>query len=182
MSSNDELLQTLLYACAQHDRAALERLYRIASPQLFTLCRYMLRDQEQAENALRETFVQVWRQAAQYDPQRSLVLTWLAVIAREQCLARLQNNPADDPLDETIVLEPLPETGSPLELSAPWSSRHALGAGLKKLPEEQRLSITLIFYRGFNYPQLGVYMAKPVSIVKNWIRRGFGQLQQHLQP
>ena len=180
MSSNDALLQTLLLTCAQRDQNAFERLYRIASPQLFTLCRYMLRDQEQAEKALGETFIQVWRQAMHYDPQRALAQTWLAIIAREHCLAILQQS--DDALDEAIVLEPLPETGSPLELSAPWSSRHTLGAGLKALSEQQRLSIALVFYRGFSYAQLGLYMAKPVDTAKNWIRQGFRQLQQRLQP
>jgi len=184
MAIDPELLQKLLRACAQSDHSAFEQLYPLVAPKLFTLCRYMLRDDALAEEALQETFVQIWRDCADYNPHRALALTWMSVIARHRCLDLLRQRQAkfnasldDDPSQ----LDVPDEQAGPLELTVHWSDSQALGRCLKTLSEQQRLSITMAFYRGFSHQQLSVYLATPIGTVKSWIRRGLNQLQRCLQ-
>ncbi|MCB1714131.1 MAG: sigma-70 family RNA polymerase sigma factor [Candidatus Competibacteraceae bacterium] len=177
-----ELLQKLLRACAQSDHDAFAQLYQQAAPKLFALCRYMLRDDNLAEEALQETFVQIWRDAADYNPHRALAMTWMSVIARHRCLDLLRRRQATLSLDDDLSqLELVDQAAGPLELTAHWSDRQALGRCLKTLTEQQRLSITMAFYRGFSHQQLSAYLAIPIGTVKSWIRRGLNQLQRCLQ-
>lgn len=182
MTATPELLQKLLRACAQSDKSAFEQLYELVAPKLFTLCRYMLRDDSQAEEALQETFIQIWRDAADYNPHRSLALTWMSVIARHRCLDLLRRRQSNLSLDDDLSqLELVDEDAGPLELTTHWSDRQALGRCLKTLSEQQRLSVTMAFYRGFSHQQLSTYLATPIGTVKSWIRRGLTQLQRCLQ-
>lgn len=207
-------LQQLLRACARQDRRALKQLYQLSSVKLFTLCRYMLRDEKKAEQALQASYLTIWRNAFQFDPHHTLALTWMAVIVRQQCIAFLEESPTDqtasttavtqhtadntDELPEAIaeligdldadnsnepdiILEPIDDTGQPLELTSPWSNQHAFATYLKALPEQERISITLAFYRGFSYQQLSSYLATTSAASKRWVRSGLSQLQRQLQ-
>ncbi len=177
-----EQLDELLLQCGRSDHQAFEQLYRIAAPRLFALCRRMLRREELAEEALQESFLQIWRDAAQFDPNRAMAMTWMGVIVRHRCLDLLRRRRPEDSLEDyDTFIEPADDSAGPLELTLRWADHHALGHCLKTLSESQRLSITLAFYRGFSHQQLSAYLATPVGTVKSWIRRGLIQLKQCLQ-
>jgi RNA polymerase sigma-70 factor, ECF subfamily len=182
MNAPSESLDELLLRCGRGDHPAFEQLYRLAAPRLFALCRRMLRNEELAEESLQESFVQIWRDAARFDPHRALATTWMGVIVRHRCLDLLRRKRPEVSLeDEDTFIEPVDDGAGPLELTLRQADHHALGRCLKTLSEPQRLSITLAFYRGFSHQQLGAYLATPVGTVKSWIRRGLMQLKRCLQ-
>lgn len=183
MAADTDQLQTLLLACGRGDHAAFQQLYQRAAPKLFALCRRLLRRDELAEEVLQETFIQIWRDAGRYDPERTLPLTWMGVIARHRCLDLLRRRRhAELSLDdEATFVEPVDEGDGPLELVLRIADTHALAQCLRTLSEQQRISITLAFYRGFTHQQLSRYLATPIGTVKSWIRRGLQQLKRCLQ-
>ena len=106
----------------------------------------------------------------------------MSVIARHRCLDILRRRQTGrSQSDDLSELELVDERAGPLELTAHWSDRQALGRCLKALSEQQRLSVTMAFYRGFSHQQLSLYLATPIGTVKSWIRRGLIQLQRCLQ-
>lgn len=182
MSDVSESPDDLLLRCGRGDHPAFEQLYRLTASRLFALCRRMLRHEELAEEALQESFVQIWRDAGQFDPHRALALTWMGVIVRHRCLDLLRRKRPEVSLeDDGTFIEPADDGPGPLELTLHHADRHALGHCLKTLSEAQRLSITLAFYRGFSHQQLSAYLATPMGTVKSWIRRGLMQLKRCLQ-
>lgn len=182
MAVDTERMQTLLRDCARGDHDAFERLYELAAPKLFALCRRLMRRDELAEEVLQETFVQIWRDVDRYDPERALPLTWMGVIARHRCLDVLRRHRPEIGLDdESTFVEPVDEGAGPLELALRVADRHALAHCLRTLSEQQRMSLTLAFYRGFTHEQLSDYLATPLGTVKSWIRRGLQQLRRCLQ-
>jgi RNA polymerase sigma-70 factor (ECF subfamily) len=179
MTTSDDLLKTLLMDCALGNHAAFERFYRLTSAKLFTLCRQMLRREALAEEALQEAFVQIWRDAATFDPQRSLAMAWVGTIVRHRCLDLLRKRRSEFPLAEDAS-DIVDEDAGPLELVAHWSDQYALGNCLQSLSKQQRVSVTMAFYRGLTHQEVSDYLVTPIGTVKSWIRRGLEQLRKCL--
>ncbi|MFO1349290.1 MAG: sigma-70 family RNA polymerase sigma factor [Gammaproteobacteria bacterium] len=175
-------LQTLLTYTARQDHGAFERLYQRVAPKLFGICRQMLRRDDQAEEALQETFVQIWRDARNFDPNRASALTWMAVIARHRCLDLIRRRRPETSLDEDeSVAERADDGPTPLETVLQLSENSALKRCMDILTEQQRTSITLAFFRGLSHQELSELLAIPLGTVKSWVRRGLERLQRCLQ-
>lgn len=67
----------LMSRLAQGDEGALEELYRRYSPSLYALLLRMLQSREEAEEILQDSFVQLYREAARYQPERGAVVAFL---------------------------------------------------------------------------------------------------------
>src|SRR6476661_7993596 len=75
---------------ADGDEAALGVLYDRWADRVHTVAFWILKDTDEAEDVVEETFWQVWRSAARYDARRSSGATWLILIARSRALDRLR--------------------------------------------------------------------------------------------
>jgi RNA polymerase sigma factor (sigma-70 family) len=84
-------LTDLVRRVAQGDEPALKELFERTSPKLFGICLRILNDKQDAEDALQDVYVSVWRRAASFDADRSSPITWLATIARNRSIDRLRS-------------------------------------------------------------------------------------------
>ncbi|MFP4283429.1 MAG: sigma-70 family RNA polymerase sigma factor, partial [Opitutales bacterium] len=80
----------VLRRVAAGDAHALRALYEAFAPRLLGLAVRILGSGAEAEEALQDSFVQVWRQARRFDPERASVETWLFLIVRRRCIDRLR--------------------------------------------------------------------------------------------
>ena len=80
----------LLARVAQGDVAALRSLYDQHAPRAITIAFRILRNREEAEDIVQETFLEVWRRAAQFDPGRGGAVAWVVTIARSRAIDRLR--------------------------------------------------------------------------------------------
>lgn len=71
----------LLRKVAEGDRVAFSELYDLISPRIFGLSHRLLRDAATAERATRESFVEIWQRAPQYDASTTRPVTWMLGIA-----------------------------------------------------------------------------------------------------
>ena len=76
----------LLGHVALRDRAAFARLYGLTSAKLFAIAFRILRDRGDADEALQEIYIKVWRRAERYQPEQGSPMTWLAAIARNHAI------------------------------------------------------------------------------------------------
>ncbi|WP_348765519.1 sigma-70 family RNA polymerase sigma factor, partial [uncultured Salinisphaera sp.] len=81
-----EQLAALLARTAEGDERAFQELYAATSAQLYALLLRILRNPEQARDALQDAYVRVWQKADTYAPDRGAPLTWLLSIARYRAL------------------------------------------------------------------------------------------------
>ena len=82
----DDVLYARLLAS---DAAAFEELVRDATPRLLPIARRMLRREEDAQDAVQETFLSAFKSLDKFD-RRSRVTTWLHRICVNVCLMRLR--------------------------------------------------------------------------------------------
>ena len=62
----NQVLGGLLHRCAQHDEAALARLYELTSPWIYALVTRRTSSASVADNAMVAIYAKVWRQAARH--------------------------------------------------------------------------------------------------------------------
>ncbi len=80
----------LIRRMAQGDGRALEEIFAIWGPLFLGISQRILGDPKDAAKAVRDTFIWVWRRAADYDPHLLPPFVWASTILRECCIARLQ--------------------------------------------------------------------------------------------
>jgi RNA polymerase sigma-70 factor (ECF subfamily) len=76
-----QLLENL-QRMARGEHAALAHAYDLMGTVVFSLAVRMLRDRPAAEDVTQDIFVQIWRQAANYDTSRGSPEAWIMMIAR----------------------------------------------------------------------------------------------------
>jgi RNA polymerase sigma-70 factor (ECF subfamily) len=138
-------------------------------------------DEALAEDIVQEAFTSVWRHAAQFDPIRGSVKTWLLSIVHHRAIdeVRLRRN-----------LEALPEQDDdpPAALTLPdvWGQvAQRFDAGVVRevfaqLPEAQREVLLLAYYEGLTNEQIAVRTKAPLGTVKGRIRLGLLHLRRAL--
>ncbi len=176
-----EELMTLLVAVARSDRQAFQRLYQKIAARMFGLCFKLAGQQELAEEALQDAFVQIWHHAGEYHSDRGAPLNWMLTIARYRTLdlmrARAVRRTAGD---EHLQHVEDPRSG-PLDHSLRRAGAEQLTGCLDELSDVQRDSILLSYYRGFTHDELAQALSSPIGTVKSWIRRGLMALKRCLE-
>lgn len=173
---NAETIEYLIGRVAVGDQAAFGRMYERTSAKLFGVCLGILGNRGQAEDALQEGFVRIWRNAARFDHGRGSGMTWLISIVRNRALtmrhsmSRLQ--PVEDDALELMV-ESLDNT--PDEPDA--AEKQALYKCLDELMDKQRDVVRKAYLFGFTHSELAKATGNPIGTIKTWIRRGLAQLK-----
>ena len=175
----DELAD-LLARSALGDRRAFSQLYDRTSAKLFGVCLRILNERAQAEDALQEIYVKVWRNANAYRPDRARAMTWLISIARNQSIDMLRSRaPRADQIDEAFEIaddQPDPERAA---LSAETGKR--IDACLDELKPERADAVRSAYVEGYGYGELARRHSVPLNTMKTWIRRGLQSLRECLE-
>ncbi|TXF11712.1 sigma-70 family RNA polymerase sigma factor [Pelomicrobium methylotrophicum] len=176
-----DALAELLARCALRDEQALERLYRLTAPRLFSLALRMLKRRDWAEDLLQDCYIAVWRHAADYRTERGQALAWMAAILRNRALDWLRRLDPETPLDdESAAHEPVGDEPGPLEHVQSSAMVRALQECLERLQPGQRQAIAFAYYQGLTHEELASRLGEPLGTVKTWIRRGLEQLRRCL--
>jgi RNA polymerase sigma-70 factor (ECF subfamily) len=166
------------------DETALGALYDRWMRSLYSLVFHLLKDADEAEDVVEETFWQAWRKASSYEPSRGAVSTWLLTIGRRRALDRLRakGRRREEPLTRgDSVVANLPASGQDPSLAAEGSERrmHVLAA-LRELPEEQREVLELGYFQGLSQTEIADVTGQPLGTVKTRMRLAMQKLREPL--
>jgi RNA polymerase sigma-70 factor (ECF subfamily) len=176
-------LKALLAGAAAGDQDAFARFYDATSAAVYGLALRILRDRAEAEEVALDAFLQVWRDAARYDPRRGSALGWVLVVARSRAIDRLRaRGPArrtETAFDEEEVAD---EAHGPGEAS--WISQQGaiVRRALRELPGEQRVALELAYFGGLTHVEIAERLSLPVGTAKTRIRLGMMKLRETLAP
>ena len=175
-------LAELLSQCGLKNQLAFKELYALTSSKLFGVALRILRRQDWAEEALQESYVNIWNHAGDYAVSRSAPLTWMTSIVRNRCLDWLRRPHAEATGEEyDIAVEAWQDDApGPLEQLAAAGDAAALKRCLDELESKQRQSIVLAFFHGLSHSELAHHMKQPLGTVKTWVRRGLERLKSCL--
>jgi len=167
----------LLVRVADRDRVAFELLYSRYVRSIFGLALRRLRDRQQAEDAVQETFTAVWRSAATYRPERGPAAPWLYAVARNAIVdrQRVRVEPASE-VPEMASAEPGPSDRAEASFVA-WRVHRAL----EELPEKEREVLELAYWSDMSQSEVADYLNIPLGTVKTRTRSALSRLADVLE-
>ena len=170
--------EALLEAVARDDEAALGELYDRFGRIAYGLAHRILRDASLAEDAVQEAFLQIWRGAGSYRPERAKASTWLLTFVHRRAvdLVRREERRRAEPV------EALPDPPGPGadELAVQGSRRQVVRDALQALTAEQRQAIELAYYGGLTQSELADRLGQPLGTIKSRMFTGLQRLRSLL--
>jgi len=155
----------------------VEELYTAHARLVRSVCRSLLRDRNEADDAVQQTFLSAQRALANGSSPREPA-AWLATIARNECLARVRER----------MREPLPVDAEPAEFGVDAHSAAVsryevatLREALADLPRAQREAILLRELRGLSYDEVARALSVTTAAVESLIFRARRTLQGRLR-
>ncbi|MFO0895291.1 MAG: sigma-70 family RNA polymerase sigma factor [Phycisphaerales bacterium] len=166
---------------ATGDEAAISDLYDRFGALVFKTSRQVLTSRAEAEDAVQEIFIRLWRTADRFDPRRARLVTWVMLIARRHLIDRLRRKGArpeqlgfDPQLDRYESAGPKDPTPGPSEASPKLRER------LRELPELQRQVIERAYLQGFTLREVSQQLNAPLGTIKSALSRGLARLRDRL--
>jgi RNA polymerase sigma-70 factor (ECF subfamily) len=178
VSSEHEEDGEIMIAIAGGDRSALGRLYdRYAGP-LCGLAEKLLGGRREAQDLVHDVFLEVWRQAEDWDPERGSVRAWVFLRLRSRALDRLKSpgHSRAVALEESHVDQ---ASGTDEDPSlAP--DRAAVRRAVAALPAEQRAVLELAYFEGLSSTEISGRLGVPVGTVKSRVASAMAKLREGL--
>jgi len=173
---------TTLERIARGDQSAVQDCIDRFGNLVWSLARRLSGNQSDAEDAVQEIFVDIWRSAARYDPSLASEATFIAMIARRRLIdrRRRQSRRPDEvsaPAPSEMYADHRAEGAETLELSE--EAERARGAFTALSAEQQRvLQLSLQF--GLSHQRISEATGLPLGTVKTHARRGLLRIRQAL--
>jgi RNA polymerase sigma-70 factor (ECF subfamily) len=173
-------LAALLARTALGDRAAFAELYRDTSAKLFAVSLRIVRERPIAEEALQDSFVNIWNHAGDYARAKSAPTTWMTAIVRNRSLDIIRRTREEPDIDDALASVLPDERAAPAAEAEARAHAHSLQQCLGELDPEQRQTIALAFFHGLTHSELAAHLSRPLGTVKTHVRRGLARLRDCL--
>jgi RNA polymerase sigma-70 factor, ECF subfamily len=177
---SDEELMHVLQAGSQDALAVLfERYYRL----VFHTAVGIVRDRSEAEDVMQDVFLEIYRDAAKFDPLRGKLRTWLLQYAYHRSLNRRKYLATrgfyERPETRGRAPEPLPPVHQRNGLSShDWAT--TIHKGLRQLKPKERQAIELVCYQGLLLREIAENLRDSLPNVRNHYYRGLKKLRGFL--
>jgi RNA polymerase sigma-70 factor (ECF subfamily) len=163
---------TLAFQAGRSD--AYDSIHERYVARVSALCRRMLGNQHDAQEATQETFVRVYQALGRFNGRYQLG-AWIVRIATNVCLDHLRSrrrNPSDSVSEEILELEPCPTAeGDPEGLSIRRSEGRRVRKVLASMPPMHRAALVLRDFEGLSYSEIAVALDISDVQVKALIHR-----------
>ena len=173
----------LIRRMCEADETALGALYDRWVRALYSLVVHLLKDPDEAEDVVEETFWQAWKKASSYEPSKGAVSTWLLTIGRRKALDRIRarNRHKEDPIGRDQSFADLPSTANdPAQDIEGKELREQVRAALRELPDEQREVLELGYFKGLSQSEIAEATGQPLGTVKTRMRLAMQKLREPL--
>jgi len=173
----------LVHCLLQKDVSAFEQLYDRHSRIVYGLLLRILQQAGTAEEVAQDVFLQLWRNAAQYDESRGPFVPWLLTLARNRALDTLRlkserQRRREDQTEEMPPVVAVPQYEKELDEKRRAEKVRAL---MGSLNAQQKKAIELAYFEGLSHTEIAAALKEPLGTVKSWIRNGLLRLKEGLQ-
>ena len=164
----------------QGDPSAFEAIVRKHQDRIYNLCRYMLQDPRNAQDAAQDVFLKAYRAFKHFRPDFS-IYTWLYRIAVNTCLDYQKKSRREVSMSEPLAEDLPSDEPFPEQLYESREITAAIQLALQKLPKKLSAAIVLREIEGLSYNQIADVLRTSVGTVKSRISRAREELRHLLQ-
>lgn len=173
----------LLMLVKEGDREALRCLYEETAKSVYGYALSILKNPQDAEEAMQDTYLAVWDQAQRYHSDGK-PMAWIFTITKNLCYMRLrrQLNRGGISLDELREQESGWEPGELCEDIELAPEKYVLLEALKTLKEEERSIVLLHDAGGMKHREIAELLGLPLPTVLSKYRRTLKKLTEKIGP
>ena len=173
------MAEALLKRIAAGDRNAVSLCLDAYGGLVWSVVRKFIGDRADAEDAVQEIFIDVWKNASRYDDAVASEDTFIAMIARRRVIDRIRHSsrrlsPASI---EDVMVEP--SVRADRELETNFEAREA-AAAMRSLKPEQQEVLRLSVVQGMSHQEIATATGMPLGTVKTNARRGLIRIREVL--
>ena len=173
------MTQGILQRIAAGDKTAVQDCLNAYSGLIWSLARRMSPNIDDAEDAVQEIFIDIWKNAKRFDSAQSSETTFVAMLARRRLIDRLRYANRRISADSLEDVASDPSNRSDMDLQVSVEAKEAARA-LESLRPEQRRVLQLSIIQGFSHQEISQATGMPLGTVKTHARRGLLQVREFL--
>lgn len=169
---------TLLERIAAGEQRAVNACLDQYGGLVWSLARRLSPNDNDAEDAVQEIFVEIWRHADRFDPSKASEATFVAMLARRRLIDRLRRHnrqPTEEEFDETLSIAPSAESAAEVRTDVA-----RVAEVMAQMKPEQQKALHLSAWMGMSHAAIAEKMGLPLGTVKSHIRRGLLMLREQL--
>jgi RNA polymerase sigma factor (sigma-70 family) len=175
MTSRTNIDINIVALLRQDDKSAISLLYDNYSDALFGVILRIVQQETLAEEILQDTFLKIWKYRESYDESKGRFFTWMLNIARNTAIdqTRLKSfSQKNQDIDNVVSIIDSKEQGN---INVDAIGIHEL---IKKLPEEHRSIIDLVYFQGYTHIEAAEALSLPLGTLKTRLRLAIVQLRK----
>ncbi|SDT36798.1 RNA polymerase sigma factor [Pseudomonas fuscovaginae UPB0736] len=170
----------LLVRIGNNEPAAVNEMVSRKLPRLLALAARILGDAEEARDVAQESFLRIWKQAANWRSGEARFDTWLHRVALNLCHDRLRRRRERPLADDEEPVEVPDSTPAPDEQLEATVRSKQIAAALAALPERQREAIVLQYYQELSNIEAAALMNISVEALESLLSRARRNLRSYL--
>lgn len=171
--------ENLLVRIGAGDKAAVSDFVDRYGSLLWSLAVRFSKTDADAEDAVQEVFIELWRSAHRFDPAIAGEATFVSMIARRKLIDRNRKKRIDVVNHETLdeVAYNQSDAAAKAELNDEVNKAVSV---LEELPAEQSNAIRMSIFGGLSHSQIAEKTGLSLGTVKTHIRRGLIAIRQKI--
>jgi len=173
----------LMKRVAAGDESATSELYDRFGALVFRMSLQAMPTRAEAEDAVQEIFVRLWRTAGRYDPSRAALVTWVMLISRRHLVDRMRRTKARVRAGSLDGGEALVAPQGSIDDEHGMERGEKFVSLMKKvdsLPELQRTVIQRAYLGGQTLRQIADELGTPIGTIKSALSRALVRLRERM--
>lgn len=176
----------LMRGIQAEDSDALSQLYDRYHGILKALILRVVHNEAEADDLLQEIFMEIWKQAKNFSPEKGKPLGWMVTLARRRAIDGLRKKQAyqraEERLQAEVEQQPDAWVQNTTEEAINFSDTRALVRKvLDRIPPAQQEAIEMAFYRGMSQREIAAKTNTPLGTVKTRLELGLKKIYESLK-
>ena len=166
--------EPVLTRVAAGDPDAVAQCLELHAPLVYGMARRWMGGSADVDDLVQDVFVQIWKQAQQYDPSRASERGWIAMITRRKLIDRTRRGnagPVTDSIEETLVAETVGSADEGLRAVDLKDDSSLVRKAFDSLDEDVRDMLYASIVDGQSHHKIAESTGLPLGTVKSRLRR-----------
>ena len=173
----NEWIERIQRVALNRDSAAFAELFGHFAPRIKAFLMKSGTDEAMAEECAQDVMATVWTKAAQFDPARASVATWVFTIARNRRIDMLRRQKRPEPEDLPWGPEAEPDQHDALVMQ---QETEKLVQALTQLPEKQRALVDMAYFGDMSHSEIADMTGLPLGTIKSRVRLALERLRHEM--
>lgn len=180
LPSQERVDYDLMQRIASNSEAAVAELYDRFGSLVYRMALQAMSTRAEAEDAVQEVFVRLWRTADRYDPRKAALVTWVMLLTRRHLVDKLRRKRSrirSGSLEDAQLAGPADRQAISERIER---DEHfaALMIRIDTLPELQRTVVLRAYLGGQTLRQISEEMDIPLGTIKSALSRALVRLRE----